>query len=134
MTDVSLQIQVASEHTSEEIEAFRRRWDEMLLKDKQGRILFMDGLGVGRAVHFVIPEDEMYRGAMGNTTPVPSDWQPRWRQGQHVAGMVVGVPQTRVDGVANLQVFYDAPMMGYQTDVPYSEEHAPGSWHWPERV
>lgn len=80
----------------------------------------MDGLCLGRQVRYVV----------GSITEHPA----RVKAGDIATAVVVGVPQTRVDGVANLRVLYDGPEDAYAEAVPYSEHPVPNSWHWPSKA
>lgn len=74
----------------------------------------MDGLGVGRMVHFV---------AFG---------------GVHKAAIVVRVHEDSATGRANLKVFHDGPGSSdtWETSVDYDPSPTPEAhtWHWPEKV
>lgn len=84
----------------------------------------MEGLIEGRIVHYVMPD------------------------GQHRPGIIVRVWDSPHPGLVNLIVFVDGtndiknqapavysptPMTEWKTSVVYSEDKAPGTWHWPER-
>lgn len=103
----------------------------------------MEGLQVGRIVHYVLRGEEP--GVLGH------------RKGDHRAAMVIRLFESGGGelGKANLAVFLDGsndlaiysdsfvgkaeiqaglvPPM-WVTSVPYDAEGAPGSWHWPERA
>lgn len=79
----------------------------------------MDGLTIGRIVHYVFP------GPFGDECPAT----------------VVGVWQ---DGLVNLQLFPDSDNEGknnqrvrledrWRTSIKFSENKGPHTWHWPER-
>lgn len=55
--------------------------------------------------------------------------------GVHCAAIVIGVSG---EHTVNLAVFRDGPAYGagpmQVTDVPYSEDPQPHTWHWPERA
>ncbi len=82
----------------------------------------MEGLTVGRMVHFVIPEKTR-------------------NAGEHRAAIVVRVFDQN-SGSANLHVFLDGSNdeavvpqgNAWVTSVPYSEEPEPRTWHWIERA
>lgn len=88
----------------------------------------MQGLTVGRIVHYVLQEGR--------------------NAGQPRAAMVVRVLDSPVvpDGVVNLHVMLDGlndagaenqvpdHMSAWVTSVHYSEEPKPGTWHWPPRA
>jgi len=71
------------------------------------------GVQVGSLTHYVLPDGP--------------------RQGEHRPAIVVRVVG---DGL-NLHIFNDnadaSRFMGWDTNVHYSDEHAPRTWHWPER-
>lgn len=88
----------------------------------------MDGLTVGRIVHYVLPTGRS--------------------AGEHRPAMVVrtwGTPTADYTPAVQLQVFTDstndfehnqsgANGLLWATSVSYSAESHPGTWHWPERV
>jgi hypothetical protein len=92
----------------------------------------LDGLTRGRVVHYVCAEDEEWPEGMGFAPA----YVPRWRKGEHCTALIVGVPDVGFGEpfTANLQVFYDAPTVGYRAHVPYSETAEPGTWHFIERA
>ena len=77
----------------------------------------MKGLGIGRVVHFVMPN------------------------GEHRPAFVVKIWDQQY-GTVNLQVFTDGSNDGSEysdgifwgTSVPHNPDPMPYSWHWPERV
>lgn len=78
----------------------------------------MEGLTEGRIVHFVLPDGRS--------------------EGQHRPAIVVRVWDPGSSTV-QLQVFTDGSNddlanVEWRTSVSYSEEHKPGTWHWPERA
>ncbi|MBI2020137.1 hypothetical protein HYS94_01835 [Candidatus Daviesbacteria bacterium] len=88
----------------------------------------MDGLQIGRIVHYVLWPHETNHGFP-----------------EHKAAIITNLFGN--DGLANLTVFMDwsndkkdSPgdaMSGplcWATSRPYSEEPKPGTWHWPEKV
>ncbi len=72
----------------------------------------MDGLTVGRVVHYVTPS-------------------------AHCAALVIGVVDADT-GVVNLAVFQDGLAYGagpiQATAVPYAEDPQPHTWHWIEKA
>lgn len=84
----------------------------------------MDGLAVGRVVHFAL---DAALACLENGNPFPAV------VGDHRAAVVVGVVDPR-RGVVNVQVLHNSPHVSYRHDVRYSEKQEPGTWHWPERA
>ena len=77
---------------------------------------------IGRQVHYVLPEGR----AAGEHRPatIVKIWDPVPAHGSLVQLQVL-TDQTN-DG-------YDTGLL-WRTSVRYSEEHDPGTWHWPEFV
>ena len=84
----------------------------------------IEGLTVGRMVHYVLTE---------------SDATPR-NAGEHRPAVIV-VVWDEVFGTSNLQVFMDSdgpgandgePNLQWITSIQYSEEKEPGTWHFIE--
>lgn len=83
------------------------------------------GLTEGRIVHFVMQADPMKHTVL---------------EGQHRPAVVVNsFPHLeREDGYANLLVFLDGENDGvpggvlWVTSKIHSDNHEPGTWHWPE--
>jgi hypothetical protein len=75
----------------------------------------VEGLAVGRIVHFVL------------------------ENGEHRPGIVVRIWPGSSNGSCQLQVFTDSTnddldSVVWRTSVPYSEEPKSYTWHWPERA
>jgi hypothetical protein len=84
----------------------------------------VEGLSIGRIVHYVMPDDCDW--VDFNGLPV---------SGQHYPAIIVGIEaQNEIDAIVNLHVFHNAPSAGFRDRVYYSDEKTSGTWHWPERV
>jgi hypothetical protein len=70
----------------------------------------MDGLQIGRVVHFV------------------------WDYSTHLPAIIMEVP-AESDGECLLRILHKhSPNMDRIESVSYSEKLEKGTWHWPERV
>lgn len=103
----------------------------------------MDGLTVGRVVHYVLSEKDAQsineRNSIGNDLSseerVPAivyHGGNRVREGQHCAMVIVHVWDK--DGMVNGQVLLDGVSNYWATSVRYSDIKASGSWHWIEKA
>lgn len=75
----------------------------------------MDGLSVGRIVHYVA------YGTPGGEYPA----------GAHRAAIITELSDN--DQIVSLCILNPTGMF-YTKSVPYDAEFGPGSWHWPEKV
>lgn len=104
----------------------------------------MDGLTVGRVVHYVLSEQDAQiindRNSIGNDLSaeerIPAiayHGGNRVREGQHCAMVIVHV--WNGEGLVNGQVLLDGLSNYWATSVRHSgETKAPGSWHWIEKA
>jgi hypothetical protein len=107
----------------------------------------MDGLTVGRIVHYVLSEKDVNRIHASRAKQLPED-TPRGLQinhgnpvnlsdHDHVAMIIVAVfPNefgTNEPGI-NGQVFLDGNDQLWVTSARYDEGKSPGSWHWIEKA
>lgn len=103
----------------------------------------MDGLTVGRVVHYVLGEDDAKivneRNQIGNDLSV--DEQVPGLQyhggnsvatGQHCAMVIVQV--WSVDGTVNGKVLLDGLSNYWVTSRRYSDAKEAGTWHWIEKA
>ena len=96
----------------------------------------MDGLTVGRIVHYVVSESDaeliLQKRAESGNASCNLPWV-----GQHYPAIVVAVFENEYGqnhpGV-NLQVFMDGNDSHWVTSRKYSEDKEPGTWHWIEKA
>lgn len=104
----------------------------------------MDGLTVGRVVHYVLTKsdaeqiEEQHKA--GNSTPhnerIPGLQYAAGNSvsaGDHCAMMIVKV-WNPTNGLINGKVFLDGLDDFWATSRSYDENKTPGSWHWIEKA
>jgi hypothetical protein len=105
----------------------------------------MQGLTVGRIVHYVLSESEAdvinrFRNISGNGPDnlgvgAQVHQGNRVSAGEHVAMIVVAVWDHQPEGgngCCNGQVLLDGNDSVWVTSCTYGEDNRPGSWHWIE--
>lgn len=75
----------------------------------------------GRVVQYVPFTSDVFEG--NNTSPLPAIIVNAWENNSVY----------QEDNRVNVQVFVDGPEGSHwRTSIPYDENKAPGTWHWPE--
>jgi len=103
----------------------------------------VDGLTVGRVVHYVLSEKDAQiindRNAIGNDLSLEErilalvyHGGNRVREGQHCAMVIVHIWNS--EGFINGKVLLDGLSDFWATSLYYSDLKVPGSWHWIEKA
>jgi len=107
----------------------------------------MEGLTVGRIVHYVLSEKDVNNIHASRVTRIPED-TPKGIQinrgntinlgdHDHVPMIIVRVFQREFgpnEPGVNGQLFLDGNDQFWVTSVRYDEDKSPGTWHWLEKV
>lgn len=93
----------------------------------------MEGLTIGRMVHCVEPATVTKLKAVQPLGPM--DWveEPNPKVGEHRAAGVAGV-EDEATGRVTLFIFHPDGPPELRTEIPYSGDREPGTWHWIERA
>lgn len=96
----------------------------------------MEGLTVGRIVHYVMSQNDANAILQNRSGAGNSFCNLPW-VGQHYPAIIVAVFENEygqnIPGV-NLQVFMDGNDSHWVTSRKYSEDKEHGTWHWIERA